>query len=233
MKFFKKYNFLFFFSKSYNWIILYLLYILVLTIYYNIVLNDSYQLQDEYYKIIYLHVPCAWLSILFYLILTINNLLFLILYHPLFIIVSKLIAQLGITITFITLVTGSLWGLPIWGTFWIWDLRLTSVLILFFLYSGYLMLIGNTKTFDIPALFILIGSLNLPLIKFSVNWWNTLHQTSTFNTNLVTINYSEILSIILVSLALCIYSYMIFNLLLRDTIIKLKEFNLKNNFKLI
>lgn len=230
MKFLKKYNFLFLFSKIYNWIILYSIYFIITIAYYSYFLNDLSHIQNEYYKIIYIHVPCAWLSILFYLLLTIVNLLFLMINHPFLIIIGKILAQIGIIITFITLITGSLWGLPIWGTFWIWDLRLTSVLILFVLYSSYLILVYQTATFEIPALFILLGSLNLPLIKFSVNWWNTLHQTSTFKVSLISINYSELFPILIITFILILYSYIIFNLLLRNILIHFKELNLLNTF---
>ena len=128
----------------------------------------------------YVHVPSAWLGMACYATLATASAVALIWKHPLADLVGKSAAPIGAAFTFLCLVTGSLWGRPMWGTWWAWDARLTSMLILFFLYLGYMALVN---AFDDPtrgarsaAILALAGIVNLPIIKFSVNWWNTLHQ---------------------------------------------------------
>ena len=136
--------------------------------------------QGETVKIMYLHVPAAWLSTFIYGVMTLAALGTLVWRHPLADAAQKAAAPLGAGFTFICLVTGSLWGKPMWGTYWVWDARLTSVLVLFILYLG---LIALGRSIDDPgksaratAILTLVGVVNLPIIKFSVDWWNTLHQ---------------------------------------------------------
>src|SRR5215204_2522399 len=138
--------------------------------------------QGETIRIMFLHVPAAWLALFFYTIMATSALGTLVWRHPLADVSQKAAAPIGAAFTLICLVTGSLWGKPMWGTFWVWDARLTSVLILLFLYLGYIALY---EAFDEPArgaraaaILCLVGSVNLPIIKFSVDWWNTLHQPS-------------------------------------------------------
>ena len=136
--------------------------------------------QGETVKIMYLHVPAAWLSTFIYGVMAAASLGTLVWRHPLADAAQKAAAPLGAGFTFICLVTGSLWGKPMWGTYWVWDARLTSVLVLFILYLG---LIALWRSIDDPgraaraaAILTLVGTVNLPIIKFSVDWWNTLHQ---------------------------------------------------------
>ena len=131
-------------------------------------------------KIMYIHVPSAWLALLTYAIMTIYSITGLAFKLPLSFVINKAIAPIGAVFTLLCLISGSMWGKPMWGTWWVWDARLTSVAILFIVY---LMIIFLNQTFEnrevrekTIAIFILIGSINLPIIKFSVDWWNTLHQ---------------------------------------------------------
>lgn len=139
--------------------------------------------QGETVRIMYIHVPCAWLSMMIYSIIAISSFGLLVFRHPLADVSAKAAAPLGAAFTFLALVTGSLWGKPMWGTYWVWDARLTSVLILFFLYLGLIAL--RTSLDDeamaakLTAVLALVGVAILPIIKFSVEWWNTLHQSST------------------------------------------------------
>ena len=128
----------------------------------------------------YIHVPSAWLALLTYSIMTIYSIIGIAFKMPFSFIVNKAVAPIGAVFTVLCLISGSLWGKPMWGTWWVWDARLTSVAILFLIY---LIIIFIDKTFEnkevrekTTAIFILIGSVNLPIIKFSVDWWNTLHQ---------------------------------------------------------
>ena len=131
-------------------------------------------------KIMYIHVPSAWLALFTYAIMTIYSIIGLAFKIPFSFIINKAIAPIGAVFTLICLISGSMWGKPMWGTWWVWDARLTSVAILLLIY---LIIIFLNQTFEsrevrekTTAIFILIGSINLPIIKFSVDWWNTLHQ---------------------------------------------------------
>jgi heme exporter protein C len=136
--------------------------------------------QGETVKIMYLHVPAAWLSTFIYGVMAIASLGTLVWRHPLADAAQKAAAPLGAGFTFICLVTGSLWGKPMWGTYWVWDARLTSELVLLIIYLG---LIALWRSIEEPgraakaaAILTLVGAVDLPIIKFSVDWWNTLHQ---------------------------------------------------------
>ncbi len=136
--------------------------------------------QSETVRIMYIHVPAAWLSMFIYASMAVAALTLIIWKHTLAGFYIRAAAPIGAAFTAICLITGSLWGQPTWGTWWVWDARLTSVLILFFLYLG-VMALGNAydnpdKSQQASAWLVLIGSINLPIIKFSVEWWNTLHQ---------------------------------------------------------
>ena len=136
--------------------------------------------QGETVRIMFIHVPAAWLASFVYGVMTIAALGTLVWRHPLADAAQKAAAPLGAGFTFIALVTGSLWGRPMWGTYWVWDARLTSVLVLFLIYLG---IIALWRALDDPgmaaracAILTLAGAIDLPIIKFSVDWWNTLHQ---------------------------------------------------------
>ncbi|WP_430241806.1 heme ABC transporter permease [Neorhizobium sp. DAR64861/K0K2] len=131
-------------------------------------------------RIMYVHVPAAWLSMMCYTVMALSAIGTLVWRHPLADVAHKTAAPLGAAFTLIALATGSLWGKPMWGTWWVWDARLTSVFVLFLMYLG---LIALNRAMDDPgkaarlcAILILVGFVNIPIIKFSVDWWNTLHQ---------------------------------------------------------
>lgn len=142
--------------------------------------------QGENYRIIYIHVPSAWMAMLLYLLLAINSIIFLLYRHPMSTFIIDSLSKTGIIYTGITLFTGSLWAFPMWGTFWVWDARLTSVLILFFLYLVHKIILISSqhtqmnieKRYKIASIVSIIGFINLPIIKYSVDWWSTLHQGS-------------------------------------------------------
>ena len=136
--------------------------------------------QGETVRIMFIHVPAAWVSTFAYLAMAASALGTLVWRHPLADAAGKAAAPLGAVFTFICLVTGSLWGKPMWGTYWVWDARLTSVLVLFIIYLG---LVALWQTIEEPgkaaraaAILTLVGVINIPIVKFSVDWWNTLHQ---------------------------------------------------------
>src|SRR5690606_34310487 len=127
-----------------------------------------------------IHVPAAWLALFGYTAMAGASAMALIFRHPLADVAAKSAAPIGAAFTFLALVTGTLWGKPMWGTWWVWDARLTSVLILFFLYLGYMALWATIeepqRAGRAAAVLALVGFVNVPIIHFSVEWWNTLHQ---------------------------------------------------------
>ena len=136
--------------------------------------------QGESVRIMYVHVPAAWMAMFGYTALAVSAAVGLIWKHPVADVAARSAAPIGACFTFLALITGSLWGKPMWGTYWVWDARLTSFLVLFFLYLGYMAL---NSAFDDPqrgtkasAILAIVGFINVPIIKFSVDWWNTLHQ---------------------------------------------------------
>jgi heme exporter protein C len=140
---------------------------------------DDYQ-QGATVKIMFLHVPAAWLGLFAWVLMSVAALGTLVWRHPLADVAAKAAAPIGAAFTLMCLLTGSLWGRPMWGTYWVWDARLTSVLVLFLMYLGVMALWRTiddpTRAARIVAVLTLVGAINIPIIKFSVDWWNTLHQ---------------------------------------------------------
>ena len=163
--------------------------------------------QGETVRIMYIHVPSAWLAMFGYGLMAVAALGTLVWRHPLADVAARSIAPAGAAFTFLALVTGSLWGRPMWGTYWVWDARLTSVLILFLMYLG---LIALWRAVEDPgraarvvAVLTLVGVVNLPIIKFSVDWWNTLHQpASVFRVGGPTIDPSMLWPLLIMALAM-------------------------------
>ena len=145
---------------------------------------EDYQ-QGKTVRIMFVHVPSAWLSMGGYAMLAALGASLLVWRHPLAALMARAAAPVGASFAAVCLLTGSLWGRPMWGTYWVWDARLTSMLLLFFLYLGHIAL---SRAYDSPergdraaAILALIGVINLPIIKFSVDWWNTLHQPASIS----------------------------------------------------
>jgi len=171
--------------------------------------------QGDAVRIMYVHVPSAWLASFLYFSLAISCVFYLVWKHPLADLVSSSIAPIGALFSALTLVTGSLWGKPMWGTWWVWDARLTSMLVLFFFYLSYILLsnaferkIDGSKTASVLAI---VGLINLPIVKFSVDWWHTLHQpASIIKIGGPSIDDKMLLPLILMIFALSFFSlYMI------------------------
>src|SRR5690242_14978500 len=166
---------------------------------------DDYQ-QGATVKIMFIHVPAAWLGIFAWILMSAAALGTLVWRHPLADVVAKATAPIGAAFTLMCLVTGSLWGRPMWGTYWVWDARLTSVLLLFLLYLG---VIALWRTVEDPsraaraaAILTLVGAIDLPIIKFSVDWWNTLHQpASVFRMGRPTIDSSILIPLLVMTIA--------------------------------
>ena len=180
--------------------------------------------QGESVRIMYVHVPSAWMALFVYTAIAVASAVSLIWKHPLADLFAKSAAPLGAAFTLLALVTGSLWGKPMWGTWWEWDARMTSVLILFFLYLGH---IGLMNAFDEPgrgaksaAILALVGAVNIPIIKFSVDWWNTLHQpASVIKLSGPTIHSSMLWPLLLLAVGFTLYFFTLVMIRMRSEIV--------------
>ena len=183
--------------------------------------------QGETVKIMFIHVPAAWVSTLAYCVMTGSALGTLVWRHPLAEAAQKAAAPLGAVFTFICLVTGSLWGKPMWGTYWVWDARLTSVLVLFITYLG---LLALWHTLEEPgraaraaSVLTLVGFVNIPIVKFSVDWWNTLHQpASVFRLGGPTIDRSMLIPLLVMALSFTLIFATLHVLSIRNEILRRK-----------
>lgn len=168
--------------------------------------------QGESYRIIYVHVPSAWMSMFIYVFMAVLSGIHLIWNIKLADVMASSSAALGASFTLLALVTGSLWGKPMWGTWWVWDARLTSELILLFLYLGYIALVSAIEDQRSAAraggVLILVGVVNIPIIHYSVEWWNTLHQGATVTKlDKPSIHLSMLIPLLLMALAFQLYYF--------------------------
>ena len=172
-------RFMAFTARVLPWLAIATALLLALGLYQSWTAPDDYQ-QGATVKIMFIHVPNAWLSMFVWMVMSVSALGTLVWKHPLADVAAKAAAPIGASFTFLALATGSLWGRPMWGTWWVWDARLTSVVVLLLLYLGYMALHealdDEAKAARAAAILALVGLVNLPIIHFSVNWWNTLHQ---------------------------------------------------------
>jgi len=183
---------------------------LALGLYFGLFVAPADYQQGESVRIMYVHVPAAWMALFIYSGIALASAIALIWRHPLADLAAKASSPVGAAFTFLALMTGSLWGKPMWGTWWVWDARLTSVLVLFFLYLGHMALLN---AFDDPlrgrraaAILALVGFVNVPIIKFSVDWWNTLHQpASVFRLGGPTIDPSMLWPLLLMGLGFTLF----------------------------
>lgn len=170
---------------------------------------EDYQ-QGSTVRIMYVHVPAAWMALFTYVVMASSAIGTLVFRHPLADVSAKSAAPIGAVFTLLALATGSVWGKPMWGAWWVWDARLTSMLILFFMYMG---LIALWRAVDDPAraarvtaVVILVGIINIPIIKFSVDWWNTLHQpASVFRFDGPTIHPTMLVPLLVMAMAFMLF----------------------------
>jgi len=227
-KFFEPNKLFVFTSKAPKYVLL--LFILVLSI----GLSESLLFSPEDYKqshavrIMYVHVPSAWISIGIFLTIAIISLISFIFKNRHFSLIAKSLAPSGFIFSIIALVTGSIWGRPTWGTWWAWDARITSMLILSLFYLMYLLAWRIYEDKDtvtkITSLIAIIGVVNIPIIKFSVDWWNTLHQTSSINIlSKSSIHISMLIPLGIMTAAFALFSLLIFLMKYNTELIKLKN----------
>ena len=208
----------------------FVLFIIVLTI----GLSESLFLSPEDYKqshavrIMYVHVPAAWMALGIFSMMTFLSVGTFIFKNKKFYLISKSLAPSGFIFNIIALITGSIWGKPTWGTWWAWDARITSMLILALFYFMYLLswkIIENKNTvIKISSLIVIVGAINLPIIKFSVNWWNTLHQGPSFKIiGETTIHSSMLIPLGIMTAAFALFSLLIFLMKFNTEMIRIKN----------
>ena len=204
----------------------------IIGIYFALFNSPEDVIQGSAVRIMYVHVPSAWLSISSYLLLSICSFFFIVWRHPLADILSRSIAPVGALFSLLTLLTGSIWGRPMWGTWWVWDARLTSMLVLFIFFLGYIALSNafekNERGSRPAALLAIVGSINLPIVKFSVDWWNTLHQpVSIIRTGGISIDQSMLVPLIIMTLAFNVFFILVVILRAHSILIERKVYHLK------
>tara|TARA_Y100000590_G_C15540210_1_gene946646 strand:+ start:372 stop:1097 length:726 start_codon:yes stop_codon:yes gene_type:complete len=183
---------------------------------------EDYQ-QGNLVRIMYVHVPSAWMALMIYSSIAFASCLYLINKHLLANIFCKSASLIGASFTLIALVTGSIWGKPTWGTWWVWDARITSMLVLFFLYLGHMTIFNfsenTTKSGQSAALLAILGFVNIPIIKFSVDWWNTLHQpASVLKLSGPTIHSSMLVPLLITALGFFFYFLVVLTIRMRSEI---------------
>ena len=206
--------------------------LLAVSLTFALVLSPPDYLQGDSVRIMYVHVPSAWISLACYSVLAFLSLLNFIFKLKNFFLIAKSMAPIGLMFTCLAIITGSLWGQPTWGTWWAWDARLTSMIILLFFYIAYILSLKLIKSkqmsLKISSLIAIVGAINLPIIKFSVDWWNTLHQPASIKlSGSSSIHSSMILPLLLMLLVLLLYSALIFLMKYKTEIIRIKKKNIK------
>ncbi len=218
-----------------NVLVAFLIAVLIIGLLYSLIISPADYIQGDSVRIMYVHVPASFIALVCFGLIgvaSICNLVFKIKFMPL---LAKSLAPIGCTFTLISIVTGSLWGKPTWGTWWVWDARLTSMLVLLIFYITYILtwkVIDNfEKANKISSIIGILGSFNLPVIKYSVDWWNTLHQPSSITlTSMPTIHHTMLIPLVIMFLGMIMYSVIIFLIRYKTEVIKLK-INKKKNFK--
>ena len=185
-------------------------------------------LQKGSVRIMYVHVPAAWISLGIFSTIALLSFSVFVFKNKNLILISKSLAPSGILFTLIALVTGSIWGKPTWGTWWAWDARITSMLILFFLYTLYLLSFrvfeDQNKSNKISSIIAIFGAINIPIIKFSVDWWSTLHQPASVNLlKDTTIHSSMLVPLAIMTAAFALFSLLIFLMKYNTELIKIKN----------
>ena len=189
-------------------------------------------LQGDSVRIMYVHVPSAWIGLASFTCIALLSIANFIFKTKNLIIITKSIAPLGLMFTCLAIVTGSLWGQPTWGTWWAWDARLTSMVILALFYIGYIVshkfILQEERANKISSIIAIIGLINIPIIKFSVDWWNTLHQPASIKlTGTSTIHSSMLMPLLLMFFVMLLYCALIFLMKYKTEIIRMKKKNLK------
>ena len=222
-------------NKTINSLVILLVIVVAIGLAYSLLISPPDYIQGDSVRIMYVHVPSSFIALScfgFIGIASIFNLIFKIKFMPL---LAKSLAPIGCIFSLISIVTGSFWGKPTWGIWWVWDARLTSMLILFLFYIAYILTWKFVGSFErankISSIIGIVGLLNLPVIKYSVDWWNTLHQASSITlTSAPTIHYTMLVPLIIMFFGMIIYSLIIFLMRYKTEVMKFK-LDKKKNYK--
>ena len=206
--------------------------LLLIALSFALIFSPPDYLQGDSVRIMYVHVPSAWIGLASFTCIAFLSIANFIFKTKNLIIITKSIAPLGFMFTCLAIVTGSLWGQPTWGTWWAWDARLTSMVILALFYIGYIvshkLIVNEERANKISSIIAIIGLINIPIIKFSVYWWNTLHQPASIKlTGTSTIHSSMLMPLLLMFFVLLLYCALIFLMKYKTEIIRMKQKNLK------
>ena len=226
-------------SNIYNWIeklinfinsIFFI--ILIVALSFALIFSPPDYLQGENVRIMYVHVPSAWIGLATFTAIALMSILNFIFKIKNFILISKSIAPLGFMFTCLALITGSLWGQPTWGTWWVWDARITSMLILVIFYVLYIishkLILAEDKANKVSSIIAIVGLINIPIIKYSVEWWNTLHQPASIRIlETSSIHSSMLVPLLLMFFTFIVYCALIFLMKYKTEIIRIKKKNLK------
>ena len=228
MKFFNQSKILNLSFRSQKIILIFFLLILSIGLFEALVLSPKDYQQSLAVRIMYVHVPAAWMSLGIFSFIAFLSILVFIFKNKNFILIAKSIAPSGFIFNIIALVTGSIWGRPTWGTWWAWDARITSMLILALFYLMYLMAwrIFENKNYvlKVTSLIAIFGSINVPIVKFSVDWWSTLHQPASVSLiSKTTIHSSMLIPLSIMTAAFVLFSLLIFLMKYNTELIKIKN----------
>jgi len=194
-----------------------------------LILSPEDYKQSHAVRIMYVHVPAAWISLGIFSSLALLSVGTFVFKNKNFALISKSLAPSGFVFNIIALVTGSIWGKPTWGTWWAWDARITSMLILALFYGMYLLAWriyqNEEQAIKITSLIAILGAVNIPIIKFSVDWWNTLHQPASINilSNNISIDVSMLIPLVIMTAAFALFSLLIFLMKYNTELIKVKN----------
>ena len=207
--------------------------VLMIALTFALIISPPDYLQSDSVRIMYVHVPSAWIALASFTAIAFFSVLSFIFKIKNLNLISKSIAPIGLLFTFLAIITGSLWGQPTWGTWWVWDARITSMVVLSFFYIIliviYKLIEDEDKAYKAASIVAIIGSINIPIIKYSVDWWNTLHQPQSINLlkGTSSIHSSMLLPLMLMLLVLLLYCALIFLMKYKTEIIRIKKKNIK------
>ncbi len=206
--------------------------ILIVSLVFALILSPPDRIQGDAMRIMYVHVPSAWLGLACFSAITVLSILAFIFKIKNFFYINKSLAPIGLLFTFLAIVTGSLWGEPTWGTWWVWDARLTSMMFLMFFYISYILCFKFIKKeqlmLKVSSLIAILGAINLPIIKYSVDWWTTLHQPASIKLGVSnSIHSTMMLPLLSMLLVLVLYGALIFLMKYKTEIIRIKKKSIK------
>ena len=215
-------------SKAPKYVLLLFVIVLSVGLVEALILSPEDYKQSDAVRIMYVHVPAAWISLGIFSSITVLSIAGFIFKNKNFFLISKSLAPSGFVFNIIALVTGSIWGKPTWGTWWAWDARITSMLILALFYALYLIswriYENEEKVFKISTFITILGIINVPIIKYSVDWWNTLHQPASINIlSKSSIHSSMLYPLLIMTAAFALFSLLIFLMKYNTELIKIKN----------